>query len=338
MKQLESKAVDGPRGGVTAATRRWSLRRAITDNQWVVLLLLTVAIAIATGAQNDRFWTLGNISSLFQQISVLGLVATGATILIISGNFDISVDAYVGLAVVVMPMLLNAGWGPFPGVLVGIALCIACSTFNGVASIVFKAPSFIVSLATLGAFTGISLVLTGGVIQNAFGRFTTLTDTQFFGFLPLIFVFTLAGYVLTHEMLTRTKIGRRVYAIGTNADVAFRAGINVNGNKILLFAINGLLVGVAAWLLLARVGGGLPSTGSGLALEGIGAAVIGGVPITGGKGSVVGTFFGVFLLGVIANALNILNVSPYTQQIAQGALILVALAISALRMRFGATT
>lgn len=336
MKQLAPEAGGGPRDGFTAGSGRWSLRAAIAENQWIVLLLLTVIIAIATGAQNDRFWTLTNVSSLLQQISVLGLVATGATILIISGNFDISVDAYVGLSVCVMPMLLNAGWEPFPSVMVGIAVCVACSVFNGVGSIVFKAPSFIVSLATLGVFTGISLLLTGGLIQNAFGRFTTLTDTRFFGFLPLIFVFTLVGYLLTHAMLTRTKVGRRVYAIGTNADVAFRAGINVNRNKIVFFAMNGLLVGVAAWLLLARVGGGLPSTGSGLALQGIGAAVIGGVPITGGKGSVIGTFFGVLLLGVIANALNILNVSPYTQQIAQGALILVALAISALRMRFGA--
>lgn len=320
----------------TDTSSRWSVRSIVTENQWVVLLLVTVVIAVATGAGNPRFWSGQNLSSLFQQISVLGLVATGATILIISGNFDISVDSYIGLAACVVPMLLNRGWAPLPAVLVGVAVCVACSTFNGIASIVFRAPSFIITLATLGMFLGISLELTDGVIQNAFGRFTMLTDASI-GVLPLTFVITIVGYVVAGVMLARTKMGRRVYAIGNNPDVAFRAGINVNRNKILFFVLNGVLVGIAAWLLLARVGGGLPSTGTGLAMQGIGAAVIGGVPITGGKGSIVGTFFGVLLLGVIANALNILNVSPYAQEIAQGALILFAVAISALRMRFGAT-
>jgi len=329
---VAAPATSAPAGG----SSRWSVRRILTENQWVVLLLVTVVIAVATGTSNPRLWSSANLSSLFQQISVLGLVATGATILIVSGNFDISVDSYIGLAACVMPMLINRGWAPLPAVLVGIAVCVACSTFNGVASIVFKAPSFIISLATLGMFLGISLELTGGVIQNAFGRFTMLTDAKI-GILPLIFIITLVGYVVAGIMLARTKLGRRVYAIGNNPEVAFRAGINVNRNKIFFFALNGVLVGVAAWILLARVGGGLPSTGSGLAMQGIGAAVIGGVPITGGKGSIIGTFFGVLLLGVIANALNILNVSPYAQQIAQGALILFAVAISALRIRFGST-
>jgi len=330
--QLQPDLPAGVLAGVRPLDR---LRGVVVDNQWVVLLIVTAIIALATGAQNSRFWAPDNLSSLFQQISVLGLVATGATLLIVSGNFDISVDSYIGLSVCIMPMLLNAGWAPLPAVLAGIGVCIVCAVFNGVASIVFKAPSFIITLATLGLYLGISLQITGGVIQNAFGRFAWLTDAELFGVVPMIFVITVVGYALTYLMLERTKLGRRVYAIGNNPEVAFRAGINVNRNKIVFFLINGVLVGVAAWLLLARVGGGLPSTGSGLAMQGIGAAVIGGVPISGGKGSLIGTFFGVLLLGVIGNALNILNVSPYIQQIAQGALILFAVAISALRLRLG---
>lgn len=319
---------------LSPATRRWSVGSVLLNNQWVVLLIVTAIIAIVTGSMNSRFWSMENLSSLFQQITVLGLVATGATILIISGNFDISVDSYVGLAVCVMPMLMNFGWHPVAAVTTGILVCVAASTFNGAASVLFKAPSFIVTLATLGMFAGISLQLTDGVIQTAFGKFAGLIDAAV-GPVPLIFIITLVGYVAIYLLLSRTKLGRRVYAIGNNRDVAFRAGINVNRNRIIFFAINGLLVGVAAWLLLARVGGGLPSTGTGLAMQAIGAVVIGGVPITGGNGSVIGTFFGVLLLGVIANALNILNVSPYTPEIAQGALILFAIAISAIRIHLG---
>lgn len=315
--------------------RAESLRSLIANNQWLLLFVVTIIIAIYTGAVNSRFWGADNLSSLFQQITVLGLVATGATILIISGNFDISVDSYVGLSACVTPMLMNRGWPTAAAVVVGIAICIACSTFNGAASIVFKAPSFIISLATLTAYAGISLQLTNGVIQNVFGHFTDLTDVNFLGVVPLIFVITIAGYLAVHFLLGYTKLGRRVYAIGNNREAAFRSGINVNRNTIVFFVINGFLVGIAAWLLLARVGGGLPSTGQGLAMEGIGATVIGGAPITGGSGSVVGTFFGVLLLGTISNALNILNVSPYSQEIAEGALIIFAVAISALRTRLG---
>jgi ribose transport system permease protein len=139
-----------------------------------------------------------------------------------------------------------------------------------------------------------------------------------------------------HLLLAYTRVGRRAYAIGDNPRAAFLAGISVPGNTILFFVINGILVGVAAWLLLARVGGGLPSTGQGIELQAIGAVVIGGVPITGGRGSVVGTFFGVLLMGTISNVLNILNVSPYYQQMAYGGLIVLAVAISALRTRLGA--
>lgn len=306
----------------------------LLNNQWVILLVLTAAIAITTGAINGRFWSIANISSLFQQITVLGLVAAGATILIISGNFDISVDGYVGLAVCIMPMLMNAGWSPILAVVVGILVCVAASTFNGLMSVWFNAPSFIVSLATLGVFLGISLLLTDGLIQTAFGRFTGLIGASV-GPIPAIFMVTLTAYVLVYLLLTKTKLGRRVYAIGNNREVAFRSGIAVKRNLLIFFAINGLLVGVASWLLLARVGGGLPSTGTGLAIMAIGAVVIGGAPITGGSGSVIGTFFGVLLLGVIANSLNILNVSPYIQEIAQGVLILLAIGISALRVKLG---
>lgn len=319
------------------AKRKVPWRTLIANNQWLLLVFMTVVMAVVTGILNPNFWRADNLSSLFQQITVLGLVATGATILIISGNFDISVDSYVGLSCCVMPMMINHGWPTPIAVVGGILICVACSTFNGVASIVFSAPSFIISLATLTAYEGISLQITNGVIQNSFGHFVDLTDVNVFSVIPLIFLITVVGYVAMHCLLKYTLVGRHVYAIGDNRDAAYRAGIKVKKNLVIFFAINGLLCGVAAWLLLARVGGGLPTTGQGLALQGIGAVVIGGAPITGGKGSVVGTFCGVLLLGTIANALNVLNVSPYYQQIAVGSLIIVAVAFTALRLRLGAT-
>lgn len=322
-----------------AAERHPVLRtaqRLVAGNQWILLVVLTVLLAVTAGALNDRFWHFENIASIFQDIAVLGLVASGATILIISGNFDISVGAAMGLSGCITAMLILHGWSEFPAVIVGILVCIGCSTFNGVCSIIFKAPSFIISLATLGVYTGISLQLTGGVIQNVFQNFTMLSGTIYLHIIPLIFLVTLCGYIGTHFVLSYTRLGRRAFAIGDNPRAAFLAGISVKRNIIFFFMLNGLLVGLGSWLLLARVGGALPTTGQGMELQAIGATVIGGVPIMGGRGSVVGTFFGVLLMGTITNILNILNVSPYFQQMAYGGLIIAAVAISALRVRLGA--
>lgn len=304
---------------------------SLARNQWILLVLLTAVLAIVAGSINDRFWTVNNLASILQEISVLGLVAAGATILIISGNFDISVGAALGLGAVVMAMLMNAGLPEPLAVLIGIGVCTLCSTFNGFAARLFRAPTFIISLATIGVFRGIALALTGGVIQTIYGRFDTLGSTRYGSFLPLTFVVMLAGMVAVYVLLKHTRLGRRVFAIGDNPRASFLAGINVSRNTVVFFVLNGVLVGLAAMLLLSRIGGALPSTGNGIELEAIGATVIGGVPITGGKGSIVGTFFGVLLIGVVRNVLNILQVDPYYQEMAFGGLIIAAVAISALR-------
>ena len=148
-----------------------------------------------------------------------------------------------------------------------------------------------------------------------------------------MFIISLAGYFIVHFILKYTKIGRRAFAIGANEQATYLAGIPINLNKLTFFIINGLLVGVAATLLLSRIGAAQPSTGSGIELQAIGAVVIGGTPMTGGRGKIIGTFFGVLLTGIISNALNMLQVNAYFQDVAIGALIIVSLGVSAFSQR-----
>jgi len=313
-----------------------SLRRVV-QNQWFLLLIGVLPISIVTGLGNPRFFVKENLINILEQISVLGLVAAGATILIISGNFDISVGSMIGLSASAMAILMNEGINDVVASLIGILICIVCSSLNGFMSILFRTPSFIVSLATLGVYHGLALAITGGVIQTIYGRFEWIAKTKLLGVLPLLFFISIAGYLLVHFILTYTQLGRRIFAIGANPRAAFLAGINVELNKVIFFAVNGFLVGVAAVLILSRLGAALPSTGAGLELRAIGAVVIGGVPITGGAGNVLGTFLGVLLMGVISNSLNMLRVNPYLQEMIFGLLILLALAISSIRYRwFGA--
>ena len=334
----ESAPTSGPSapGSASQRTRRSAILSFVAANQWVLILLLTIGLGIFTGLVNDRFFNPRNIISILEQSSVLGLVAAGATILIISGNFDISVGAIIGLAAVTMAMIVLAGYPEELAMLAGMAVAITCSIVNATLARLFQAPTFIVSLATAGIFTGIALALTEGIIQLVPNNFTFFSSTRLLGGnLPLIFLISLLGYVAVGFLLRFTRMGRRTYAIGDNPRAAFLAGIDVSRSTVLLFAINGILMGVAAIMLISRIGSALPSTGAGLELRAIGAVVIGGVPITGGRGGVVGTFFGVLLLGVISNMLNMLRINPFLQEIAFGGLIVLAIGISWLRTRVG---
>lgn len=319
------------------ATRGRPVWQLLIQNQWVLLLAVVIILSIVTGSVNQKFYRPENVFSVLEQISVLGLVAAGATILIIAGNFDISVGAIIGLAACVMAILINKGMNEVLAAILGILLCMGCASLNGAMSMAFKTPSFIISLATTGVYHGIALALTGGVIQMIVGKFEFLGSYDIFGFFPLLFLISILGYVFVHVILKYTQTGRRIFAIGSNPRAAFLAGIQVPWNTIGFFSLNGFLVGIASVILLSRLGAALPSTGVGIELRAIGAVVIGGVPISGGRGNVLGTFFGVLLMGVISNSLNMMRVNPYLQEVAYGALIILAVAISSLRYRFASS-
>jgi ribose transport system permease protein len=310
-----------------------TIKTKVLAHQWPFLLVVVIVLSIIAGTVNSRYFALGNVSNLLGQISVLSLVACGATVLIISGNFDISVGANIGLSSVVMAMLMRNGVFPPLAAFVGVLIATVCGSLIGAASILFHAPSFIISLAAIGVFQGIALFITQGTIQTIYGQFETLGGVKLFNVLPLLFLIALIGYGVIHFILTRTQLGRCVYAIGNNERAAYLAGIDVNRKKLIFFALNGLFVGCAAMLLLSRVGAAQPSTGAGMELQAIGSVVIGGAPMSGGKGNVIGTFFGVLLWGVVSNALNMMRVNAYVQDVIIGLLIICAVAVSSLRLR-----
>ena len=300
------------------------IKNKLLANQWSFLLIVVAILSAVAGSVNPRYWWLGNLTNLLGQISVLSLVACGATILIISGNFDISVGANIGLASVVMAILMRNGIFPSVAAGIGILISVVCGSAIGAASILFQAPSFIISLAAIGVFQGIALFITQGTIQTIYGQFETLGGAKLFNVVPLLFVIALAGYGVIHCILAHTQLGRCVYAIGNNPRAAYLAGISVNRKKLLFFALNGLFVGVAAMLLLSRVGAAQPSTGTGIELQAIGAAVIGGASLFGGEGNPLGALVGALTLGAMQNGLTLLNVPSFWQLVATGVVVIVA--------------
>jgi len=309
------------------------LLRKILASQPFYLLLIIILLSIVGGIFNPKFLTLSNIKGVLSQIAVLGLISSGVTILIISGNFDISIGAIVGFAGTMMCLAIKANFPDWIAILVGIGIAVVCSTLNGTLSILFRAPSFIITLATTSLYTGLCLTIVRGGNVMIFGRMEYFAGTSFFEFLPLIFLVSLLGLLAIGLLLRYTQFGRRVFAIGNNAHAAFLAGIKVNLNKILFFVVSGLMTGIGVVMLISRLGASQATTGSGMELQAIGAVIIGGAPITGGKGDIFGTFCGVLLTGLIFNVLNLLRVSPYIQQISFGILILFSIGISSIRLR-----
>jgi ribose transport system permease protein len=168
-------------------------------------------------------------------------------------------------------------------------------------------------------------------MQTLYGKYRFIASYKIFGIIPFLFIILFIGVLLVYIIMKHTRTGREIYAIGTNPNAAYLSGINVKFSKLKFFAISGILVGFACMVLLSRISGAQASTGMGMELQAIGAVVIGGSSINGGKGSVVGTFFGVILLSMISNAINMLHISAYYQNIVYALVILIALAITALR-------
>lgn len=305
-------------------------------SQWFVLVIIIILISTVTALVNPKFLTWKNLLAIVTQVASLSLVAIGATIMIASGHFDISVGAIVGLCTCVMAIMIINGVNELVVFITGVALAALCCLLNGALSIALNAPSFIITMATTGIYTGIGLLLTKGVLQMITGKFRFFSRTKVFGAVPVMVVIAFIGYVIAYIILKYTQTGRQIFAIGANPTAAYLSGIDVNKSKLKFFAIDGILVGIAAAMYISRLGSGLPSYGSGMEMNAMGAVVIGGTPISGGKGNIGGTLCGVLLIGLISNSLNMMHVDAFWQDIASGGLIILALAISAIRMRLAA--
>ncbi|MGQ9622512.1 MAG: ABC transporter permease [Candidatus Caldatribacteriaceae bacterium] len=303
------------------------IKRSVFTNQSFFLFLLIAVMSGMTAFLNPAFFTFQNWLNILNQNAVLGIVAAGATLVMISGNFDISVGSLIGFSTTFAASLVVNGSSVAVAVFWGLVMAILGCALNGVIVARTRTPSFIMTLATRSVYYGLALIVTGGVTQSLGGKFATLGRGTTLGIHNPVFFF-LGVYVLLFLILRYTRTGRRIYAVGGNEEAAFLSGVNTQKVKILVYLMNGAFVGFASMVLLSRLGSALPSTGSGLELRAIAAVVIGGVPLTGGKGSALGTFLGVILMGLISNVLNLLNISAYYQEIAIGVIIAIAIIVS----------
>ncbi len=296
---------------------------------FVSLIVLFVALSIAS----PYFLTANNLASVARQTAVFNTMALGMTIVIISGGIDLSVGSILGLSGLVGTMALEHGY-PIPvGVLIGLLVGTACGLANGVMVTKLRIPPFVVTLGTLGIFRGLALIISNGLpVHRIPPGFSFLGEGNLLG-IPFVVWMLVICAVAVHVILEHTRLGRYAFAIGSNQIASLYAGIPVDFHVMAVYAIGGTLTGLAGMIEASRLMTGQPTAGQGYELQAIAAVVIGGGSLNGGEGSVVGTLIGAFIMGLLSNGADLLNISNYWQQVIIGSVIILAVTLDELRKR-----
>lgn len=308
----------------------WSLpalrERVSPRNLGIVAAFL--ALFILLSVVSDAFLTERNLLNILDQWAPTGIIACGATLVIIAGGFDLSVGAVFAVCGIVAAMAANAT-SPALGLIAGIGLGLGFGVVNGLVTTVGRVNTFIGTLASSIIIRGLAIAITGGFILSADAEsFTSLGRSEFLGAKVSVYIFA-AVIVLSAFLLRLTPFGRHAYAAGGNAEAARLAGVRVDLVRATTFAISGLLAGLAGVIVASRTGSGQSLAGTGIEFTAIAAVVIGGNSIFGGEGAIWRTVLGVLLLAMIGNGFNLIGVDPTYQQMVQGGIILGAVAIDA---------
>ena len=308
-------------------TNKKSFGQIVSNFSMPILLgLLILVFSILS----DRFFTPLNLTNILVQNVHIAICATGVFMIMISGGCDLSIGYQMSVAAVLVAKLLSNGTvGVAPAILLGILICVALGCFNGVMSIALNSQPMIVTLGTMAIFQGISYLISGSKTYHNLPRsFMYLGQGKLFGKIPLNAVIALVVIIIVGVILNRTHVGRKIYAVGDNPEAAKLAGLNVAKIKILVFTCAGILVGISAILLAARSGSADSSTGTGIEFTGIIACVLSGVALKGGEGTLWKAIVAVFVLGVLSNGMQLINLGTYPQYIAKGIIMLVSLYLS----------
>ncbi len=271
-----------------------------------------------------HFLTVSNLLNVAQQTSINAIIAAGMTFVIISGGIDLSVGSLLAVAGVVLGTLLSHGHSPVAAIVAGLGIGLVGGVANGLLIAFGRLPPFIATLGMMSVARGLALLMTQGRPVSGFSDSFRFIATGELLHVPMPILVMAAVYAAAHFLLGRTKLGRYSYAIGGNEQAARLSGVNVRLYKTYVYGLSGLLSGVAAVILSARLNSAQPIAGIMYELDAIAATVIGGTSLMGGEGKITGTLVGALIMGVLRNGLNLLDVSSYVQQTIIGSVIILA--------------
>ena len=301
--------------------------------QRLLPFLTLIALFVALSIASPHFLTNTNLSSVVRQTAVINIMALGMTLIIIAGGIDLSVGAILAFGGLMGTMAMERGYPIVAGVFIGAFAGMLWGVVNGALTTHLNINPFIVTLGTMGIVRGLTLIVSNGLpVHQIPQRFSFLGEGNLLG-VPFVLWIVVACALAVHVILEHTRLGRYAYAIGSNPDAAYYAGIPVAFHTTAVYAIGGLLTGLAGMVEASRLMTGQPTAGQGYELQAIAAVVIGGGSLRGGEGSVIGTLIGAFIMGLLSNGSDLLGISPYLQQAIIGAVIILVVWVDELRRR-----
>jgi inositol transport system permease protein len=328
-------------GETRGKDQKWERINAFLSKYGIVLILL--AMMLAFSLLSEGFFTTRNIFNIIRQISFMGLIAIGVTMVIITGGIDLGSGSVLALAAVLatsLAQIQESATLKYPGLIVPViipivvALGIGAITgmINGGLISKFKIPPFIATLGMMTVARGFALIYSNKPLSQLTPDYNFIGQGAILG-VPFPVIILIAVAVAAHIMLNNTPFGRYIYALGGNEQAARISGVNIDRVKIGVYTLAGVLSGLAGLVVSSRVGSGQPGQGVGIELDAIAAAVIGGTSLSGGIGTIWGTIVGALIIGVLDNGLILLNVDQYWITIVKGTIIVVAVIIDQCKNR-----
>src|SRR5262245_44974403 len=308
--------------------RRALLTRASGSVRALGTLVALAIIWLVFGLKSQYFFTEENIWQIFLQSANVGIIAAGLTVVMIAAEIDLSIGSLEALSgSVAAVVIINHGYSIYVGIAAGLGATVLCGAISGLITWKLKVVSFISTLAMLGIAQGAAFLLTNGQAVAGFGdaydKIGTFTVRGF----PGAAIIAIVVFVVLHLLLTRTRFGLKIYAVGGNAEAAAYAGINPGRVKLYALMISGLCAGIGGIILSSRLDAGNGLFGAGDLLQAVAAVVIGGTSLFGGVGNVLGTAIGVVIIASINDGLILMNVPDFWQQIVVGVIIIAAMVV-----------
>ncbi len=305
-------------------------RKNILDNMgaFIALIILVISMTFLSPA----FLRTQNILNIFVHISTIAIMGIGMTFVILTGGIDLSVGSLAAFTALIMAVSMKAGVPVWAALLIGAAAGALQGWLNGAIIAFVKVPPFIVTLGMMSIARGGAFTITSGQPVYTFPEAFPAIAGNFLG-IPIPVLIMVGMYVIAWYVLTNTRFGRYVYALGGNETVCQLAGINVKTVKQAVYIISGFCCAAASVITTARLDSAVPVAFTGEELDAIAAVIIGGTSLTGGQGSLVGTIIGALIMGVVGNGLNLLIVPQGAQRIIKGAIIVIAVIIDIKRKR-----
>jgi ribose transport system permease protein len=296
----------------------------------VALIFLIVLFGVM---RPEVFLTVGNLRNILEQVAILSIIAAAQTVVMVAGDFDLSVGATATLSGAVVAVLLIAGWALPLAILAGLPVGLAAGLVNGVLVAYLRLSPFIATLASMTSIGGLAFIVTGGTtLYGLPEEFFWIGQSRPLS-IPMPIFFALAVAAIVWVVLRFTVVGRRWYALGGNHEVARLAGINVSLARVLAFGVAGLGAALGGIILVSRLGNATPTGANHYMLYAIAAVFLGMTLLRSGQANLPGTLVGVLIIGVMSNGLNIVGVNSYVQQFLTGVIIIAAVALSAFRTR-----